>query len=331
MSRYINASHFRLPAYDSFLKQLTMEQNTINSAPIRGKLSHISVCICTYQRPALLKRLLDRLAQQRTDNQFSYSIIVSDNDDQLSGKSVITEFIKNSTIEVIYCFESRQNIALARNKALEHATGEFIAFIDDDEFPESEWLLMMLKTCEYYQVAGILGPVHPHFEEPPPPWIIKGRFCERPEYPTGKVMDWGECRTGNLLFNKHIIENIPEVFKPEFGSGGEDVDFFIRMMLHGHQFRWCNEGIVYETVPQDRWKRSYMLKRAMLRGRNVLKLPVGKMELIARSILAVPAYSLMLPFTLLFGHHVFMKYCIKFCDHTGRLLALFGLNPISER
>jgi hypothetical protein len=43
----------------------------------------------------------------------------------------------------------------------------------------------------------------------------------------------------------------------------------------GHVFRWCNEGLVYETVPQERWKRSYLVKRAMLRGRNILKLPIG--------------------------------------------------------
>ena len=308
-----------------------MDKKIINQIHMVSELSHISVCICTYQRPVLLKRLLDRLDQQRTDNQFSYSIIVSDNDSQLSAQSVIAEFIENSKIELIYCFESRQNIALARNKALEHATGEFIAFIDDDEFPEYDWLLMMLKTCEDYQVGGILGPVRPHFEETPPSWIIKGRFCDRPEYPTGRVMDWGECRTGNLLFQSSILNGVSEAFKPEFGNGGEDKDFFMRMTQQGHMFRWCNEGITYETVPQERWNRTYMLKRAMLRGKNILKHPTGRIGLVARSIVATPIYLLILPFTLLLGQHVIMKYCIKLCDHVGRLLALLGFNPVRER
>jgi hypothetical protein len=38
-----------------------------------------------------------------------------------------------------------------------------------------------------------------------------------------------------------------------------------------------------------------------------------------------------LPVAWLLGQHVFMKYSIKFCDHLGRLLALFGLNPVNER
>lgn len=296
-----------------------------------NKLRHISVCICTYRREAFLKRLLEKLALQKTENQFTYSIVAADNDSQLSAQAVIAEFIEKSAIEVVYCHESRQNIALARNKALENANGDFIAFIDDDEFPEPDWLLHMLNVCEDFQAAGILGPVRPHFEEPPPGWIITGRFCDRPEYPTGRIMDWKECRTGNLLFRRSILGNMSEVFKPEFGTGGEDIDFFIRMMQQGHVFRWCNEGVVYETVPRERWTRTYMLKRALLRGKNVLKLPVGRTSLITRSILAVPIYSLMLPCTLLLGQDVFMKYCIKFFDHVGRLLALFGLNPIKER
>jgi succinoglycan biosynthesis protein ExoM len=293
--------------------------------------SHISVCICTFQRPLLLKRLLDKLEQQRTDNQFVYSIIVADNDVQLSARPVVAEFAAKSRIEVTYCSEVRQNIALARNKALEHSKGGFIAFIDDDEFPESDWLLRMLKTCEDYQAAGVLGPVRPYFEALPPRWITKGGFFERPEHPTGRMMDWEESRTGNLLFRRVILDGVPEAFKPEFGTGGEDKDFFMRMTQQGHAFRWCNEGVTYEAVPPVRWKRTYMLKRAMLRGKNILKHPTGRIGLVAQSVVAAPVYSLMLPFTLLLGQHVFMKYCIKFCDHAGRILALLGLNPIRER
>jgi hypothetical protein len=96
-------------------------------------------------------------------------------------------------------------------------------------------------------------------------------------------------------------------------------------------FLWCNEGFVYETVPPDRWARGYMLKRAMLRGRNVLKVPGGKLKLLVISIVALPIYLVILLFTLLLGQHVFMKYCIRFCDHLGRVLTPLGLNPVKER
>jgi len=293
--------------------------------------AHISVCVCTFRRAALLKRLFGELERQRTNGECTYSIVVADNDREQSAKPVVADFATTSPIETIYCSEPRQNIALARNRALEQAKGDFIAFIDDDEFPTPDWLLIMLKACENSQAAGVLGPVRPHFDQPPPRWIVAGRFCERPEYPTGRIMNWEESRTGNVLFRRRILDGMTHPFDPQFDNGGEDKDFFMRMTQRGHVFRWCNEGVVYEVVPPARCRRSFMLKRALLRGRNILKHPKGRIRSLATSLVAVPVYALAILPTLVLGQHWFMKYCIKLCDHLGRLLALAGINPVSER
>ena len=294
-------------------------------------LPHITVCICAFRRPALLKRLLEKLQEQRTNGLFSFSVVVCDNDVEQSAASVVSAARNGAAIDIIYCSESRKNIALARNKALEHARGNFIAFIDDDEFPTDDWLEKLIAACDKYRADGVLGPVRPHFDSPPPSWIIRGRFCERPEHETGRVMKWDECRTGNVLFRRKILDGTEEPFHAGFGTGGEDMDFFRRMDERGRLFVWCNEAFAYETVPPSRWSRSYMLKRALLRGKNILKHPSGVWRFIAVSVAAVPLYLLFLPITVLLGHHWFMKYSIKLCDHSGRLLALVGLNSISER
>jgi succinoglycan biosynthesis protein ExoM len=292
---------------------------------------HISVCVCTFKRTRLLKRLLDKLECQRADGCFGYSIVVADNDFEQSARQLVANFGETSKVPSVYCVEPQKNIALARNKALESARGEFIAFIDDDEFPADDWLLNLLKACEEFRAAGVLGPVRPHFEQPPPRWIVKGAFCERPEYTTGRVMEWGESRTGNLLFRRNILAGTPRVFNPEFANGGEDKDFFLRMTGRGNVFVWCNEAVVYETVEPTRWRRGFMLKRALLRGKNILKHPTGRMRILIKSVFAVPIYSVVLPVMLLLGHHLFMRYAIKLCDHLGRVLAVLGVNPISER
>ena len=222
----------------------------------------ISVCICTFKRPHLLKRLLDGLALQETGGCFSYSIVVADNDREQSARQAVSVFQAASSIETIYCVEPEQNIALARNRALQHADGDFIAFIDDDELPDQHWLALLLQVCGDSGVDGVLGPVRPHFDQPPPRWLIRGRFCERPEHPTGQVLDWRQTRTGNAMLRRKILEPITVPFDPALGSGGEDQDFFRRMIAEGHRFIWCNEAVVYEVVPPERWNRSYLFRRA---------------------------------------------------------------------
>src|SRR5215472_13374511 len=140
-----------------------------------------------------------------------------------------------------------------------------------------------------------------------------------------------ECRSGNVLFRRSILDGESAPFREEFGNGGEDKDFFLRMTQKGHVFRWCNEGVTYETVPRDRWTRRYMLKRALLRGKNILKHRTGRARVLANSVVAVPVYCLVLLPTLVVGQHCFMKYCIKLGDHVGRLLAFVRINPVSER
>ena len=293
--------------------------------------AHISVCICSFKRPQMLLRLLEALDRQQLHGEFTFSVVVADNDSAESARQSVEEFSRKSSLKVVYCVEPRQNIALARNRALAHSEGNFIAFIDDDEFPAADWLQKLLSACAQYHADGVLGPVRPHFELPPPPWIIRGRFCERPEHETGRKMSWDECRTGNLLFRRQIVDGIAQPFQAEFGTGGEDMDFFRRMDERGRRFVWCNEAIAYETVPPSRCSRSYMLKRALLRGKNILKHSSGVWRFVAVSVAAAPLYLLLLPITVVLGHHWFMKYCIKLCDHGGRLLAIVGLNSISER
>ena len=292
-------------------------------------MTHITVCICTFKRPQLLSRLLHELTGQDTDGQFTYSIVVVDNDQLRSAEAVVSEFVKNSPILARYCVESRQNIARARNKAVENAEGDFIAFIDDDEFPTRGWLLSLLKTLTEYQVDGVLGPVKPHFDAEPPRWVIEGGFHDRPMDPTGTRLDWSKCRTGNVLLKRQLFAQTEPPFRPECLSG-EDQDFFRRMIEKGHAFVWCNEAVAYEVVPPARWKRSILVRRALFRGVFSVRNHDFPARRILQSVIAVPAYGVALPVALVFGQARFMKCVFKFSYHLGRLLAVVGVNPIGQ-
>ena len=287
------------------------------------------MCVCTFQRPHLLRRLLEKLGEQDFGSLFTYSIVVADNDRLRSAEPVVAEFATISPIPISYCVEPRQNIALARNKAIANATGQFLAFIDDDEFPAKDWLLTLFKTCSKYDVDGVLGPVKPYFDEDAPTWVIKGKFYARPSYPTGFVIDWRKGRTGNVLLKRRVFAAGEQPFRPEFHVG-EDQDFFRRMIDQGHVFIWCDEAVAYEVVPPIRWKRTFMLRRALLRGRMSLAHPTFGVLDIAKSLIAVPAYLVALPLALVCGQGSFMNVVVRLFDHTGRLLALLGINPVKE-
>ena len=192
-----------------------------------GAKPHICICICTFQRPELLRRLLDRLCElpDATD-EFTLSCVVLDNDEARSAAGVAKVVQDSRKLLLEYECEVERNFAVVRNRVVSSARGEFIAFIDDDEIPEKDWLRRLFATTKQYGCDGALGPVRPYFESPPPVWLERSRLCHRPVHPTGMLLDWRQTRTGNVLLRRDIFEPGGIWFDPVYRTGGEDVDFF---------------------------------------------------------------------------------------------------------
>jgi len=271
------------------------------------------------------------LFSQRTEGRFSYDIVIVDNDFARSGEPVVRSVECESPVPIRYLVEPEQNIALARNKAVGAARGECVAFIDDDEFPEDDWLLTLLGAMKTFGADGALGPVKPYFQCPPPRWVLRGRFFDRPSHVTGHVLHWHECYTGNVLFKKCVIDELHPPFRPEFGSGGEDRDFFRRLIARGRSFVWCESAVVRETITPFRWQRRVMIQRALLRGKMAARQRDRMGWSLAKSALATMCYSSALPFALLLGQDVVMHCAIRCCDHLGKLLAVLGIDPVRTK
>ena len=295
--------------------------------------THINVCVCTFRRPELLTRLLEALEGQVTDDRFTFSVVIIDNDRAESARHAVNSFASRSNLAIEYGVEPEQNIALARNRAIARADGDFIALIDDDEFPAREWLLGMLRALRDYKAHGVLGPVKPHFEVRPASWVVRGGFCERPSYRTGTPLrEARQMRTGNCLICRDVFLGEAGPFDPRFGrTGGEDVDFFSRRLTKGDPYVWCDEAAVFESVPPNRMTRIYFLRRALLRGvvnaHSVRILSLNS----AKSLAAAIIYTAMLPALLLWRHDVFMHYLIRDCDHIGKLFAICGVKLVHQR
>lgn len=279
--------------------------------------NHISVCVCTYKRPQMLSDLLSKLQDQVTENLFTYSAVVVDNDINQSAKAVVADWQNKSSIIIEYFCEAEQNISLARNKAVENAQGNLIAFIDDDELPCNEWLINLFKTYHACKCDGVLGPVKPHFAGTPPSWLVRGKFCERESHKTGMVLDSQQTRTGNVLITAGIFKEENVRFDRSLGrTGGEDQDFFKRMIDDGKRFVWCNEAVAFETVPPERWKRSFYLNKYIQMGGQTgeiaRKWPLkSKFIWFAKSLIFICSCSLLLPFSFLGGQHIFMKCFLR--------------------
>jgi succinoglycan biosynthesis protein ExoM len=281
----------------------------------------------------MLAHLLDTLKTQEARGLFSTSIVVVDNDADRSAEEVVLQAARDGSVPLRYEVEPEQNISLARNRALRAAEGDFLAGIDDDEFAGPHWLFELYRAVQEYGCDGVLGPVVPSFEVPPPGWVTKGAIFERKSFPSGTpLLNPRDMRCGNFLLARRIVDENEALFDPKFGmTGGEDVDFFARMLGRGYRFVWVSEVSVSETVPAERLKRSYPLKRALLRGVvSARQAPLFSPNT-AKSLTAVLLYTAALPILFVFRNRLFMRILIKDCDHIGKVLARCGIRVVQHR
>jgi succinoglycan biosynthesis protein ExoM len=296
----------------------------------KGSVEHISVCIPTFKRPRMLQRCLEALSNQTTTG-FRYSVVVVDNDANRSARDVVEEW--KGSMDIIFDVEPIQNISLARNRAISASRGELLAFIDDDEFPERSWLTAMLGAYHSFSANGVLGPVEPFYPEKPPEWLVRSGLCVRESFTSGTPMESTRyMRTGNVLLEKRMFNGIESPFDPRLGlSGGEDADMFDHMLRRGESFVWCQEARVYEEVPRERQTRTYLIRRAFIRGVTSADQEGALSSGTLKSLVALLVYSLSLPVLFFAGYHHFMKYLVKDCDHLAKLLAHCGIRLVEER
>ena len=104
----------------------------------------ISVIVPVYNTAAYLSRCIESLVNQTySDLQI---ILIDDGSTDSSGKIADEWQIKDPRIEVYH--QLNQGQSAARNVGLQHARGEYIAFVDSDDYIDSNYFSTMLQAAD---------------------------------------------------------------------------------------------------------------------------------------------------------------------------------------
>ena len=224
----------------------------------------VTIGVPTFRRPERLATLLPLLvsrAQELTGEAFVVDVLVVDNDPAESAR--VTG--EGAGAPVRYVAEPTPGIAAARNRALDEAGTDLLAFIDDDEQPDDRWLSTLLHTWAEGQPAAVAGRVVATFDGPVDPWVLAGDFWQRPTMPTGSTVPLAAC--GNLLVDLRQQRALGVRFSARFAlGGGEDIQFTRELTRLGGRIVWCDESVAYDPIPPDRATRRWVLRRAWSHG-----------------------------------------------------------------
>jgi len=291
-----------------------------------------SVCIATFKRPALLRKLIQSLFDQKKTDDIIFKIIIVDNDIEKSAKEIVAEFSDESSITISYYEQPIQNISLTRNMAIDKSSGHYIAIIDDDETADSYWIRSLIDTLVRFNADAVFGYVLPVFDSNIAQWMKQREIYFTP---MGKTGDPSLSRyTTNCIIKADKIKKFNLRFDPEYGiSGGEDGVFFDLLSEYKFKFVDCREAITYEVVPLYRAKLKFIFNRYFIRGNNTVwhAIEVGnnkfqkiKFFYFIRSLLGIGYYGL--PFLIFLPFR--RKWIFSFIGlslNLGKLMAILNL------
>ncbi len=226
----------------------------------------IDICVCTFRRPELADTLRS-LAALDMPAGFGIGVIVADNDDEPTAQALVTELAQELNLVVRYRHAPARNISVARNACLDASTADFVAFIDDDETASAQWLAELIAVAETSGAEAVLGPVRAHYRTDAPDWMREGDF-----HSTLPVWVQGEIRTGytcNVLLNMRADSLRDRRFSLARGqSGGEDTEFFDRMVKAGGRIAFAPQAFVDEVVPSSRAAFDWLRRRRFRFGQT---------------------------------------------------------------
>jgi len=254
----------------------------------------VIICIPTFKRPKMLARLLDAIAELETD--CDVRVLAADNDAEGHAGLDLCLALQNYRWPLTAVIAHQRGIAQVRNTLIENALktdARFIAMIDDDEWPQKDWIDQFLKAAHDTGADVLQGSI-----------LFGQASCadghgdiRRATGPIGMLQG-----AGNLLIRRAVLEEMTAPwFDPQFAlSGGEDQDFFVRLRKSGKSFAWSDEARAHGDVPDTRANLGWLLRRAysvgnsdmrvlLKHGPGAAKLTAELLKILASLLLSPPA------------------------------------------
>lgn len=262
----------------------------------------------------MLTKALESLKEILVPDEYQVSCLVSDNDPEKSAEEVFDQVKVEFPFPIEYFFEAKPGIVPNRNRLLDEATklkADYLAFFDDDETVDKNWLIELLKASKKFGAEAVWGRTIYSLPKNHPDWLSNRNFYggDQPETGTNRR----GASTNNVLIDMNFLNSHSLRFSMEFNDiGGSDSFLFREFWDKGGKVISSQEAITYEEVPESRATEDWILRRAYKNAHTEYKRARLRKGMLAAFALVV-FYGLWLSLNYSFAHfrYPFSTYDFK--------------------
>lgn len=215
---------------------LAAVRGTFAEAPVphATALPRISVVVSSFNGEGTLRECLDGLCA--LDYPDFEVIVVNDGSTDQTAAIAAGYPVRLITTE-------NQGLSSARNTGLNAATGEIVAYIDDDAYPDPHWLQYLAHTFMEDDWAAVGGPNL----APPDDGLVADCIANSPGGPVHVLISDREAEHipgCNMAFRRSALAEVGG-FDPQFRVAGDDVDLCWRFNAHDFKIGFSPAALVW--------------------------------------------------------------------------------------
>lgn len=256
-----------------------------------------TLVITTYNRSELIRLALQSVLQSIRCCGDQYEILVVDNNSSDDTAAVVQSFIgKHDGLEIRYLFEEKQGLSYARNKGINESRGCLIAFMDDDQTIEPNYLKNLERAFSETGAACVGGRILYTNAQDVPYWMV-------PLIETVGQIDLGSniqyldgkskfLKGGNIAFDKAALLGMGgfDVALGRRGNelmGAEEEVLQSQLVKTGKRVAYHPDLIQYNTLLPEKFSKSYWRCLAFGYGKTCFRV-ASKEWCNARQIAGIP-------------------------------------------
>lgn len=235
-----------------------------------------TVALCTHNHADRLRRTLADLASLRPP-EAPWEFLVIDNGCRDETPQLLGRHTWPAGWRARVVREDKLGLSNARNRAIAEAQGDYVIFMDDDETADPDWLCAYERLIRAHDPDAFGGRIEVLFEDMRPAWLkdeLLGFLGElnRSDQITALTDPYASFYGGNFGIRKTVCERVG-LFDDMLGrkgadnTGGEEVDFYRRLLDAGFKVWWTPEAIIYHRIQAAKLERRYFLDLHYRQGR----------------------------------------------------------------
>jgi GT2 family glycosyltransferase len=233
-----------------------------------------TIIIPTKDRAQILGQLLDSIKHLEAIERILPEIIVADNDSQDNTFECVGSIARHFPTTIHTLKVARPGKSAAINDAVEAATGNVLAFLDDDVIVDKTWLAAIeefFHEDKYHVGQGIIRLQSPATDDPEIQKLIQRyRTVPRLEH-KANLTEVHSLNGSNFFVFRELFDQVgglDERLGPGASGTSEDVDLARRLARSGIGIGYAPKAVVYHRVDRNRLTDEYFKQSHLRQGRS---------------------------------------------------------------